>query len=80
MGQCLDPSRVMTDVNGPPPKKRRKSSAPLSDGIKLLQDTERSSLTAGADDGGLPCVTGTSDKELWLIQLPRDVGSLWKWE
>lgn len=63
------------DSKRPPATKRFKSSEASSSELKILQGAERSSLTAEPDGTG--CLSSTvvadTDKELWLVQLPRDV-------
>ena len=53
-----------------PARKKRKRS--LSSGLPLLRDTVKSSVSVSADEGdeGTTLFTG---KELWLIQLPKEV-------
>ena len=65
------------DLERQPVTKRFKSSISEagSNELKILQGAERSSLAAEPDGTG--CLSSTvvagTDKELWLIQLPRDV-------
>ena len=53
-----------------PARKKRKRS--LSSGLPLLRDAVKSSVSVSADEGdeGTTLFTG---KELWLIQLPKEV-------
>lgn len=64
-----------TDLERLPVTKRFKSSEVGSNELKILQGAERSSLAAEPDGTG--CLSSTvvagTNKELWLIQLPRDV-------